>query len=130
MRRAEEPASNGENLPYIMRRQLVYYRTIQQPGTVVIAKSQHFIYVVRPNSSAIRYTFAMGPDCIDLAGLYTVRKEGDALLLGDSKCRIRPLQPPAVIGQNARVPGFHLASEDFSDLLDRAGADPRVVVTN
>ena len=130
----EPAASNAENLPYILRRQLVFYRTVQTPGTIVISKSQHFIYVVKPNSAAMRYTFAMGPDCLDLMGLYPVsRKDGapdTALTLGDAKCRIRPVDAANVLGQNTRTPGFQLARDDFVDLFDHTDVDARVVVTN
>ena len=64
-----------ENLPYIVRRQLVYFRTTYPAGTIVIAKSQHFLYVVKPNSAALRYTIGIGPDCSKSIGLYRVSRK-------------------------------------------------------
>ncbi|MGZ3410580.1 MAG: hypothetical protein ACXWKA_09545 [Xanthobacteraceae bacterium] len=133
-RKADETA----NLQYVLRRQLVYYRTVQPPGTIVIAKSQHFLYVVRPDSVGLRYTFGMGPDCAELGGLYKIsRKEGDtqnakaaALYVGDTNCRIRQIDPPGNIGQSVRTPGIQLAEDDFSDLFEHTNADTRVVVSN
>src|SRR5262245_48514776 len=66
-------------------RQLVYYRTNQPVGTLVVDKNQTFLYVVRPNVSALRYNIGVGPECTTLSGMYhVVRKEepkqsGDAL---------------------------------------------------
>jgi L,D-transpeptidase catalytic domain len=61
---------------YVRLRQLVYYRTNQPVGTIVVDKSQTFLYVVRPNLSALRYSIGVGTQCAALAGLYhVVRKE-------------------------------------------------------
>lgn len=137
---ARKEEASADNVPYSLRRQLVYYRTVQPPDTIVIAKSQHFLYVVKPNSAALRYTFGMGPDCMELAGLYPVRKEGTppsppeadtrALYLGDTKCRIRLIDPKGAIAQNVRAPGLQLVEDDFGDLFNRTDLNTRVVVTN
>ena len=61
---------------YVRLRQLVYYRTNQPVGTIVVDKSQTFLYVVQPNLSALRYSIGVGTQCAALAGLYhVVRKE-------------------------------------------------------
>ena len=66
-------------------RQLVYYRTNQPVGTLVVDKTQTFLYVVRPNVSALRYNIGVGPECIALSGLYrVVRKEEPAKQSGDA----------------------------------------------
>ena len=49
-----DAASSG--LPYILRRQLVYYRSTYPPGTLIIVKSQHTLYEVRPNTVALQYS--------------------------------------------------------------------------
>jgi lipoprotein-anchoring transpeptidase ErfK/SrfK len=68
---AEETKSD-----YVRLRQLVYYRTNQPEGTIVVDKSQTFLYVVRPNLSALRYSIGVGTECTALSGLYHVaRKE-------------------------------------------------------
>jgi L,D-transpeptidase catalytic domain len=69
-----EPASDDKN--YIYMRQIVYYRTSYPVGTIVVDKSQTFLYVVRPNLAALRYTIGVAPECTRLVGLYhVVRKE-------------------------------------------------------
>ena len=61
---------------FVRLRQLVYYRTTQPVGTIVVDKSQTFLYVVRPNLSALRYSIGVGTECTALSGLYHVaRKE-------------------------------------------------------
>jgi hypothetical protein len=52
---AEEPSGKSG---YVNLRQLVYYRTSQPVGTIIVDKTQTFLYVVRPNTSALRYRIA------------------------------------------------------------------------
>jgi lipoprotein-anchoring transpeptidase ErfK/SrfK len=135
VREPERPTADGDNMPYILRRQLVYYRTTQPPGTWIISKSQNFLYVVRPNSTAMRYTIGMGPDCSDASGLYQISRkegppEGRLLYLGDSKFRIKQASTPITIGRMSPSPGFQLVADDFTDLYDNGDVGTRVVVAN
>lgn len=54
---------------YVFRRQPTFYRTLQPAGTVIIDKLQHFLYLVQPNSVALRYGIGIGRQCADLIGL-------------------------------------------------------------
>jgi len=54
---------------YVFRRQPTFYRTLQPVGTVIIDKLQHFLYLVQPNSVALRYGIGIGRQCADLIGL-------------------------------------------------------------
>lgn len=54
---------------YIFRRQPTFYRTLQPVGTLIIDKSQHFLYLVQPNNVAWRYGIGIGGQCADLVGL-------------------------------------------------------------
>ena len=54
---------------YVFRRQPTFYRTLQPVGTVIIDKLQHFLYLVQPNSVALRYGIGIGRQCADLTGL-------------------------------------------------------------
>ena len=123
---------------YVRMRQLVYYRTNQPVGTLVVDKNQTFLYVVRPNVSALRYNIGVGPECTTLTGLYhVVRKEepkpsGDALgarvLYLDKDYRIH--------GSSAAIPPGKLAGcirlvdDDVIYLYDRTPLESRVVVAN
>jgi lipoprotein-anchoring transpeptidase ErfK/SrfK len=54
---------------YVFRRKPTFYRTLQPVGTVIIDKLQHFLYLVQPNSVALRYGIGIGGQCADLVGL-------------------------------------------------------------
>jgi len=54
---------------YVFRRQPTFYRTLQPVGTIVVDKSQHFLYLIQPNNVALRYGIGIGGQCIELAGL-------------------------------------------------------------
>jgi lipoprotein-anchoring transpeptidase ErfK/SrfK len=54
---------------FVFRRQPTFYRTLQPVGTVIIDKLQHFLYLVQPNSVALRYGIGIGRQCADLIGL-------------------------------------------------------------
>jgi lipoprotein-anchoring transpeptidase ErfK/SrfK len=54
---------------YVFRRQPTFYRTLQPVGTVIVDKSQHFLYLVQPNGMAMRYGIGIGRQCTDLIGL-------------------------------------------------------------
>ncbi len=55
--------------PYVFRRQPTFYRTLQPAGTIIVDKLQHFLYLIQPNSVALRYGIGLGNQCKDLAGL-------------------------------------------------------------
>jgi lipoprotein-anchoring transpeptidase ErfK/SrfK len=68
------PSGSGSTDPnsYIFKRQMVYYRTVHPVGTIVIAKSQRFLYLVRPNVAALRYTVGVGRECANAVGLLLI----------------------------------------------------------
>jgi lipoprotein-anchoring transpeptidase ErfK/SrfK len=148
--------SADPSLSYIFRRQVVYYRTIHPVGTIVIAKSQRHLYVVRPNVAAVRYTIGVGRECTNAVGLLLISaKEGRpakgpvaasatppsgrppaegadgshdsrALTLGDTGLRISGTDPPIT---NGNTGCFALANEDMIDLYDRIALGARVVIS-
>src|SRR5262249_5054408 len=129
---AETPEDKSN---YVRMRQLVYYRTNQPVGTLVIDKNQTFLYVVRPNVSALRYNIGVGPECTTLSGMYhVVRKEepkqsGDALgarvLYLDKDYRIHGSSAAGKLaGCTCRVEG------DVIYRYNRTPMESRVVVAN
>jgi lipoprotein-anchoring transpeptidase ErfK/SrfK len=54
---------------FLFRRQPTFYRTLQPVGTVIVDKSQHFLYLVQAHNVALRYGIGIGGSCADLAGL-------------------------------------------------------------
>ena len=140
---------------YIYLRQPVYYRTNHPVGTVVVDKTQGFLYVVRPSLSALRYGIGVGPECTASAGLYQiVRKEewpgwkalAEKSTDPDNERMKNPLGARALYlnkdyrihGSNAsltteqRVPYgcIRLVNDDVIYLYDRTPLESRVVVLN
>jgi lipoprotein-anchoring transpeptidase ErfK/SrfK len=69
--------SSDADLPYAYRRQPTFYRTLQPVGTIIIDKPQHFLYLVQPNSVALRYGIGLGQQCADLAGLHRISNKAE-----------------------------------------------------
>ncbi len=61
--------SSDPDQPYVFRRQPTFYRTLQPVGTIIVDKLQHFLYLIQPNSVALRYGIGLGDQCKDLVGL-------------------------------------------------------------
>jgi lipoprotein-anchoring transpeptidase ErfK/SrfK len=139
---------------YIFNRQMVYYRTVHPVGTIVIARSQGFLHLVRPNVAAMRYTVGIGRACASVAGLLTVSAKEDwsqspaqtaaiepppgqaardarsrfglrALALGDHGHRIHGTYAPSTAGDGGC---FVLINDDIADLYDRVAVGTRVVI--
>jgi lipoprotein-anchoring transpeptidase ErfK/SrfK len=145
-------------IPYILRRQLVYFRTTYPAGTVIVIKPQHSLYLVKDNGTAMRYSIGVGADCDNSAALLVVdRKDGGpdgaasiiaasdrpspqgrdgvaagvpTFYFGDTPCRIRATNVVSSIGQNPPSGGFQLFADDMLDLYDRVPIGTKVVVTN
>jgi lipoprotein-anchoring transpeptidase ErfK/SrfK len=140
-----------ENRSYIFNRQVVYYRSIYPAGTIVIAKSQNFLYLVRPKTAAMRYTVGVGRECSNVVGLLLVSAKEDwsaagqetsgndvrlvrtaggrfgarSLALSDTGYRIHGSEEPVA----GRVIGcFPLVNEDVIDLYERVQLGTRVVM--
>jgi lipoprotein-anchoring transpeptidase ErfK/SrfK len=157
--RASAPAKRvdadaGGSAGYVYLRQPVYYRTTHPVGTIVVDKSQSFLYVVRPSVSAIRYGIGVGPECTTAAGLYqVVSKEewpglkasggkpiadeernkspfGARALHLNKESRIHGTNAPATIGRPGSLGCFRLTNDDVIHLYERAPLETRVVVLN
>lgn len=126
---------------FVRLRQLVYYRTNQPPGTIVVDKTQTFLYVVRPNLSALRYNIGLGNECTALAGLYHVaRKEelpagksADAvgsrvLYLDKQDYRIHGFDGSTRVSLSAGC--IQLVNDDVIYLYNQTPLETRVVVAN
>jgi lipoprotein-anchoring transpeptidase ErfK/SrfK len=143
--------------PYTLNRQMVYYRTIHPVGTVIIVKSQGFLYLVRPNIAAVRYTLGVGRECANAAGLLLVSgkeqwREGAAQPIVNEPRQVANAAESARAGSRYgpvslalgdtghRIHGtgtpaapaeagcFRLVNEDIDDLYDRVSVGARVVI--
>ena len=68
-------AGSDEELPAVFRRQMVFFRTMEAPGTVIIHTSDHFLYVVQGNNRAIRYGIGVGRDGFQWEGLLKITRK-------------------------------------------------------
>ena len=67
----------AEALPYEYRRQPVYYRSQEPPGTIVIDTSERFLYLIQSSTQAIRYGIGVGRDGFTWAGILRVSRKAE-----------------------------------------------------
>jgi hypothetical protein len=123
---------------FVRLRQLVYYRTTQPEGTIVVDKSQTFLYVVRPNLSALRYNIGVGTECNALSGLYHVARKEESpgakqpalgsrvLYLDKDDYRIHGFEGPVKLSEGC----IRLIEDDVKYLYNHTPVSTRVVVAN
>ena len=123
---------------YVRLRQLVYYRSNQPEGTIVVDKSQTFLYVVRPNLSALRYSIGVGTECNALSGLYHVARKQElpdakqsalgsrVLYLDKDDYRIHGFEGPVKLSEGC----IRLIEDDVKYLYNQTPVSARVVVAN
>jgi len=69
------PTAQEEQLPPEYRRQMVFYRTNEPAGTIVVHTAERFLYLVQGGNRAIRYGIGVGRDGFQWSGLkHIVRK--------------------------------------------------------
>ncbi len=79
--RSNEPtpgvdSNDGFELPYEYRRQAVFYRTTEAPGTIIVNTHDRFLYLVQGNNRAIRYGVGVGRDGFQWGGVHTHHPQG------------------------------------------------------
>ena len=71
------PAPQEEQLPAVYRPQLVFFRTTEPPGTIIVHTSERFLYVVQENNRAIRYGIGVGRDGFQWQGLVKITRKAE-----------------------------------------------------
>ena len=69
------PNAADEVLPPSLQRQVVLYRSTEEPGTIIVHTSERFLYVVQPNGRAIRYGIGVGRDGFQWQGLLRITRK-------------------------------------------------------
>lgn len=69
------PTAEEEMLPPQFQKQFVFFRSTEAPGTVVIDSNQRFLYVVQPDSRAIRYGIGVGRDGFRWSGVLKIARK-------------------------------------------------------
>jgi lipoprotein-anchoring transpeptidase ErfK/SrfK len=69
------PNAAEEVLPPQYQRQLVFFRSTEAPGTIVVNTSERFLYVVQPNGRALRYGIGVGREGFQWQGLMQITRK-------------------------------------------------------
>jgi len=69
------PDAAEEHLPPQFQRQLVFYRTSEPPGTVIVHTNERYLYVVQPGGRALRYGIGVGREGFQWQGLLTITRK-------------------------------------------------------
>src|ERR1700754_831639 len=73
--RGDEPglvADESYALDPEWQKQVVYYRTTEAPGTIIISTTERHLYLVQPGGRAIRYGIGVGRDGFQWQGLVNI----------------------------------------------------------
>lgn len=70
-----EPSPEEEKLPAALQRQVVYFRSNEQPGTIVVHTNERFLYVVQGGGRAIRYGIGVGRDGFQWQGMHKITRK-------------------------------------------------------
>ncbi|WP_296520318.1 L,D-transpeptidase [Rhodoplanes sp.] len=72
-----EPGADEERLPPALQRQMVFFRTTEAPGTIIVVTSERFLYVVQGNNRAMRYGIGVGRDGFQWQGLKSIVRKAE-----------------------------------------------------
>lgn len=67
-----QPSAAEERLSAQWERQPVFFRTNEQPGTIVVSTADRYLYVVQGNNRAMRYGIGVGREGFQWKGLVSV----------------------------------------------------------
>ena len=70
-----QPTPDQEQLSGPWEKQVVFYRTSEPPGTVIIVTAERFLYVVQGDNRAIRYGIGVGRDGFQWQGLVKISRK-------------------------------------------------------
>ena len=71
------PSPEEENLDPQFRHQVVFYRTTEQPGTIVVDTPNRFLYLVMGDNRAMRYGIGVGRDGFQWSGLLKISRKAE-----------------------------------------------------
>jgi lipoprotein-anchoring transpeptidase ErfK/SrfK len=71
------PTEAEEQLAPELRRQMVFFRTTEAAGTIVVHTQERFLYVVQGNNRAIRYGIGVGREGFQWAGLKRIDRKAE-----------------------------------------------------
>ena len=152
--------SSGAELPFPLRRQVVFYRTTIVPGSIVVDPDSRFLYLIQSDNSARRYGIGIAQGCQKPGSLFRVANKMEwpewrpllgetgkdialtmpggpgnplgarALMLDRPGLAIHGTNSPATIGRLVSSGCIRLVNEDVEDLYRRVSVDTRVIFRN
>jgi len=69
--------NSDANLPEEFKKQMVFYRSLEPPGTVIIDTQERHLYLIQDSTHAIRYGIGVGRDGFTWQGLLRVTKKAE-----------------------------------------------------
>ncbi|MCC8943605.1 L,D-transpeptidase [Bradyrhizobium sp. Arg62] len=71
------PTDDEEELPAMYQHQMVFFRSNEAPGTIIVHTSERFLYVVQGNNRALRYGIGVGRDGFQWSGLKRIVRKAE-----------------------------------------------------
>jgi lipoprotein-anchoring transpeptidase ErfK/SrfK len=68
-------APDDEQLDPKWQKTVVFYRTAEAPGTIIVASNERYLYVVQPGGRALRYGIGVGRDGFRWQGLVKITQK-------------------------------------------------------
>jgi lipoprotein-anchoring transpeptidase ErfK/SrfK len=70
-------ADDSVELDPEFRKQMVFYRTTEAPGTIIVQSNERYLYVVQPGGRALRYGIGVGRDGFRWQGLLNITRKAE-----------------------------------------------------
>src|ERR1700746_2822976 len=71
------PTPAEEQLQPQFQRQVVFFRTSEPPGTIIVDTPSRYLYLVQGNNRAIRYGIGVGRDGFQWSGLLKISRKAE-----------------------------------------------------
>jgi lipoprotein-anchoring transpeptidase ErfK/SrfK len=78
--RGDQPgliADDSVELAPEFQKQMVYYRTTEPPGTIIISTAERHLYLIQGNGRALRYGIGVGRDGFQWQGLVSITRKAE-----------------------------------------------------
>ena len=72
-----EDVPRNRLVPFRFRRQVVNFKTVEKPGTIIVDSRQHYLYLVMANGKAMRYGVGVGRDGFGWKGSVTIGRKAE-----------------------------------------------------
>jgi len=69
--------NSDPRLPEQYQRQLVFYRSLEQPGTIIIDTQERHLYLIEDSTHALRYGIGVGRDGFTWQGLLRITRKSE-----------------------------------------------------